>query len=121
MVDAVYEKKEDIISVNEGSLRKVAIRLSSIDKKEINRTTRELYDYAATMSQDIELPIIYPVEEACFTTRKSPCGNGTATYSRIKLRVHQRQFNLMLTDNDISNVLEFLNNSPVQAYLDLPQ
>lgn len=111
------EKKEDIIEENLGELRSITISLSSTDKKGINRAAKEFYDFVKTMDESAEEPTILPVEEACFTTRKSPCGNGTATFSRVKLRVYQRIFNLSVHDKEISRIVEFLKSSSADAQL----
>lgn len=115
MVDAAVEKKEEISVQNPGSLKSISITMYSTDKKTMNRTAKEFYDFVGEYDSTCETPTILPVQEACFTTRKSPCGNGTATFSRVKLRVFQRLFRLSVYDKDVTAIVEFLKNSPVDV------
>jgi len=39
-------------------------------------------------------PIPLPTRRMKVTTRKSPCGNGTATFDRFEMRVHKRVIDL---------------------------
>lgn len=109
------EKKDDISIQNSGSIKNITISMFSADKKTINRVAKEFYEFAAEHDSRRELPIIPKVKEACLTTRKSPCGNGTATFSRYKLRVYERIFKLAVYDSGISSIIEFLKNSPVDV------
>jgi len=115
MVDTVLSKKEEIAVQVPGMLKSITITMCSTDKKTINRTAREFYEFVGEFDGSRGMPTILPLQEACLTTRKSPCGNGTATFSRYKLRVHQRLFRLSVYDKDITAIVEFLKNSPVDV------
>lgn len=115
MVDAVLSKKDEIATQIPGVLKNITITMCSTDKKTINRSGKEFYEFVGEFDNSREMPTILPVQEACLTTRKSPCGNGTATFSRYKLRVYQRLFKLSVYDKDITSIVEFLKNSPVDV------
>ncbi|KAI5150077.1 hypothetical protein ENBRE01_1286 [Enteropsectra breve] len=119
MADVEVEKKAEIPTMFTSAKKNVTIKLASKDKKDINRVAREFYEFVQSFDRSVEVPVIVPTEEACFTTRKSPCGNGTATFSRIKLRVYQRLFKISANDEELGSVIEFLKNSHVDAQFEL--
>ncbi len=114
-MNTTISKNEDIPVDLSNNVRNISIIMAHTTKKLINRTSREFYDFVSKFDTLKQLPIILPVEEACLTTRKSPCGNGTATFSRYKLRVYQRLFKLSIADKDITSIVEFLKHSPVDV------
>ena len=117
MVDTMASKMSALSTQDQGELRKVVAIMSGTDKKVINWVAREFYEFAISHGAFCEQPIILPVEEAQLTTRKSPCGNGTATFSRYKLRVHQRLFKLSVYDREFASVVDFLKQLSVDVQL----
>lgn len=117
MQEVFTEKKDDIVTEHAGSINQISISMSGTNKNLINKISREFYEFVRKFDMLGELPSILPVEEACLTTRKSPCGNGTATFSRYKLRVHQRLFKLHIYDKNMMAIVDFLKNSPVDVQL----
>ncbi|KAL6121532.1 hypothetical protein NUSPORA_01536 [Nucleospora cyclopteri] len=111
------EKKEEIAQEKVGTMRHIVVNLSSTEKKIINVASKEFHSFLTEVCDNVELPEIVPMSEACFTSRKSPCGNGTATFSRIKLRVYQRKFTVAVYDDGFEKIAEFLKNSPARAEL----
>lgn len=114
-MDSILEKKDEMNPTNLGELRNLTITLSGTDRKAINRFSREFYEFALKFDSSVEEPVIVPTVEAVFTTRKSPCGNGTATFSKHCLRVCQRVFDLNIHDKNIAKVFEFLKTTSVDA------
>lgn len=111
------EKKEDFTDSSMQEIRGISIVLSGTDRKYINKFSREFFEFSSKLDSTTKEPLILDTAEAIFTTRKSPCGNGTASFSRHTLRVHQRKFDLNLNDSSISKVLEFLKNSNLDAQI----
>ena len=114
-MDAILEKKDEINTVSLGELRNLTITLSGTERKAINRFSKEFFEFVKEFDTNVVEPIIVPTAEALFTTRKSPCGNGTATFSKHCLRVFQRVFNINIHDKNIAKVFEFLKNTSVDA------
>lgn len=110
-------EKDEVISTSLGEIRSITITLSGTDRKVMNKFAKEFHEFVLKFDPATKEPIIVPTEEAVYTTRKSPCGNGTATFSRNTLRVYQRKFDLTIHDININKVVEFLKNSPVDAQL----
>lgn len=109
------EKKDEMPSIDVGEIRSLTITLNGTDRKMMNKISKEFYDFALTYDNTLNQPIIMPYQEAVFTTRKSPCGNGTATFSRHTLRIYQRVFNISLSDKGTTEVLEYLKDNNVDA------
>lgn len=111
------DKKDEVATVNPGELRNITIVLSGTDRRAMNKFSREFYDFVLKFDPSAKEPAILPTAEAIFTTRKSPCGNGTATFSKHTLRVSQRKFDLSAHDNNITRIAEFLKSGNVDAQL----
>ena len=52
-------------------------------------------------------PIRIPTKHLRLTVRKSPCGNGTATFDRYEMRIHKRVFYLDCNDSDVKVITKF--------------
>ncbi|ORD93865.1 RS20 [Enterospora canceri] len=115
------DKKDEIAQEHIGEVRNITVNLSSPNKKSINLAAREFYEYVKELKENIDMPEIVPTAEAVFTTRKSPCGNGTATYTRHTMRVYQRKFIVSLHDSNITKVTDFLKSVPARAQLMINQ
>ena len=50
-------------------------------------------------------PIPLPTKKFKVTTRKSPCGNGTATFDRFEMRVHKRVIDLPANDRVLHAIM----------------
>lgn len=112
------DKKDEVSPIeNLGEVRKITITLSGTDRKVMNTFSKEFYDFVLKFDASAKEPIILPTAEASFTTRKSPCGNGTATFSKHTMRVFQKKFDLATFDKNITRIAEFLKNSTIEAQL----
>ena len=113
------DKKEDIPVEELGEIRSIVVQLSSTNKSYINTAAKTFYEFVRELKEEIDLPKITPTEEAVFTTRRSPCGNGTATYVRHTMRVYLREFSLNIHDKNITKIAEFLKESPARAQIQM--
>ncbi len=68
----------------------VRIKLSSIDIDALNGVIGMIKDISNRTGINMRGPIPLPTRRMKVTTRKSPCGNGTATFDRFEMRVHKR-------------------------------
>ena len=69
---------------------KVRIKLNSIDINMLNEICDSIKDAAKKAGVTISGPVPLPTKKLKVTTRKSPCGSGTATFDRFEMRIHQR-------------------------------
>jgi small subunit ribosomal protein S10 len=72
----------------------VRIKLSSVSIEELNNVVGMINDLSTRAGVMMRGPIPLPTRRMKVTTRKSPCGNGTATFDRFEMRVHKRVIDL---------------------------
>ena len=64
-------------------------------------------------------PVRYPTKVLRLTTRKSPCGNGTATFDRWEMRIHKRIVTLICPAEYIKKVTDFAIDPGVEVEVHL--
>lgn len=77
-----------------GTMQRARVKLASTDINKINDTCEYIKGIADKTGVVIKGPIPLPTKKLKLTTRKSPCGNGTATWERYEMRVHKRLIDL---------------------------
>ncbi len=86
-------------------MSKVRIKLRSIDIHALNAICNAIKDIAAKSGVMISGPIPMPTKRLKITTRKSPCGNGTATFDRFEMRIHKRVIDLPADDRVLHAIM----------------
>ena len=71
-------------------MQKARIKLASTNIKALNEVTDQIKQIAERTGVRMSGPIPLPTRRIRITTRKSPDGEGTATFDRWELRVHKR-------------------------------
>ena len=71
-------------------VRKARIRLTSTDYKKLEEVCRELKEISERTGVKVVGPIPLPTKRLRVPVRKSPCGEGTATWDKWELRIHKR-------------------------------
>jgi small subunit ribosomal protein S10 len=66
------------------------IKLASTEIEKINQICGDIKAIAEKTGVELRGPIPLPTKKLKVSTRKSPCGNGTATWERYEMRVHKR-------------------------------
>jgi len=90
-------------------MSKVRIKLSSADITALNDICSMIKDIAGKSGIMIAGPIPLPTKKLKITTRKSPCGNGTATFDNFEMRIHKRVIDLPANDR----VLHAIMRTPI--------
>jgi small subunit ribosomal protein S10 len=78
------------MNINTNKMSKVRIKLNSTDIEMLNNTCNSIKEIAKKSGIVISGPVPLPTKRLKVTTRKSPCGDGTATFDRYEIRVHKR-------------------------------
>ena len=86
-------------------MQKARIKLASIDINKINEVCTYIRDIATKTGVDMRGPIPLPTERLKVTTRKSPSGDGKATYERYEMRVHKRLIDLGIDERALRLVM----------------
>jgi len=86
-------------------MQKARIKLSSTNIGKINEVCSYIKDIAEKTGVNMRGPIPLPTKKLKVTTRKSPCGNGTATWERYEMRVHKRLIDLGIDERALRLVM----------------
>lgn len=73
---------------------KIRIKLNSTDINMINTICDSIRALAKKSGITMSGPVPLPTKKLKITTRKSPCGDGTATFDRFEMRIHKRLIDL---------------------------
>ena len=71
-------------------MAKVRIKLKSTEIEQLNKICSEIGEIASKAGTPISGPVPLPTKKLKITTRKSPCGDGTATFDNYEMRIHSR-------------------------------
>jgi len=98
---------------------KVRIKLSSIDVNALNPVIQSIKDIVDKTGVVMRGPIPLPTRHLKVTTRKSPCGNGTATFDRFEMRVHRRIIDLPAEDRILHPIMKLAIPRSVQIKIEM--
>ena len=86
-------------------MAKVRIKLGSIDINALNpviTSIKEITDRSGVLMRG---PIPLPTKRLKLTTRRGPCGEGTASWERFEMRIHKRLIDLGLDERALRLVM----------------
>jgi|TARA_B100000315_G_scaffold251934_1_gene287678 small subunit ribosomal protein S10 len=86
-------------------MQKARIKLASIDINKINEVSSYIHDISEKTGVEMRGPIPLPTKKLRVTTRKSPDGEGKATWERYEMRVHKRLIDLGLDERALRLVM----------------
>lgn len=86
-------------------MAKVRIKLSSTDIESLNNICESIKEIAKKSGIIISGPVPLPTKKLKITTRKSPCGDGTATFDRFEMRIHKRLIDLPANEKVLHNIM----------------
>jgi len=83
----------------------VRIKLNSIDIEMLNNICNSILDIAKKAGIAPRGPVPLPTKKLKITTRKSPCGSGTATFDRFEMRIHKRLIDLPVNEKVLHHIM----------------
>ncbi len=86
-------------------MQKARIKLVCAEIDSINQVCAYIRGIAEKTGVQMRGPIPLPTRRLKLTTRKSPCGNGKATWERYEMRVHKRLIDLGLDERALRLVM----------------
>jgi small subunit ribosomal protein S10 len=86
-------------------MQKARIKIISAEIDKINQVCNYISDIAEKTGVDMRGPIPLPTKKLKLTTRKSPCGDGTATWERYEMRIHKRLIDLGIDERALRLVM----------------
>ena len=99
----------------------VRIKLSSVDIGALNGVIGQVKDISTKTGVIMRGPIPLPTKIMKVTTRKSPCGNGTATFDRFEMRVHKRIIDLPAEDRVLHPIMMLKIPRSVQIKIEMKE
>ncbi len=86
-------------------MSKARISLASADIDSINQICDSIKEIAERTKTDMAGPITLPTKELKLTTRKSPDGEGKASWERYSMRIHKRLIDLGVDERALRLVM----------------
>ncbi|MGY4884159.1 MAG: 30S ribosomal protein S10 [Nanobdellota archaeon] len=86
-------------------MAKVRIKLNSTNIEMLNNICESIKDIAKKSGINIIGPVPLPTKKLKVTTRKSPCGNGTATFDHFEMRIHKRLIDLPANEKILHHIV----------------
>ncbi|MBN1385614.1 30S ribosomal protein S10 [Candidatus Woesearchaeota archaeon] len=86
-------------------MQKARIKIASTDISKINQVCDYIKNIVEKTGVEMRGPIPLPTKKLKVTTRKGPCGNGTATWERYEMRVHKRLIDLGIDERALRLVM----------------
>ncbi|MFW5746650.1 MAG: 30S ribosomal protein S10 [Nanoarchaeota archaeon] len=84
---------------------KARIKLVSTDIDKVNTVCEYIKGIAEKTGVEMRGPIPLPTKKLKLTTRKSPDGEGTATWERYEMRIHKRLIDLGIDERALRLVM----------------
>ncbi len=97
----------------------VRIKLSSVDIEQLNNIVGLIKDISSRTGVMMRGPVPLPTRRMKVTTRKSPCGNGSATFDRFEMRVHKRIIDLPAEDRVLHPIMMLKIPRSVQIKIEM--
>jgi len=84
---------------------KARIKIASIDINKVNEVCNYIKDIADKTGVEMKGPIPLPTKKLKVTTRRSPSGEGKASWERFEMRIHKRLIDLGIDERALRLVM----------------
>ncbi|MBS3088464.1 30S ribosomal protein S10 [Candidatus Pacearchaeota archaeon] len=102
-------------------MAKVRIKLSSIEIENLNSVIEMIKEITTRAGVVMRGPVPLPTRRMKVTTRKSPCGNGTATFDRFEMRVHRRVLDIPAEERVLHPIMKLQIPRSVQIKIEMKE
>jgi small subunit ribosomal protein S10 len=86
-------------------MQKARIKIASTDIDKVNQVCDYIKGISEKTGVEMRGPIPLPTKKLRVTTRKSPCGDGKASWERFEMRVHKRLIDLGIDERALRLVM----------------
>jgi len=86
-------------------MQKARIKLSSTSIDKLNEITSSIQDIVGKTKVTLSGPIPLPTKKLKLTTRKSPDGEGKASFDNFEMRIHKRLIDLGVDERALRLVM----------------
>ena len=84
---------------------KARIKLASAETEKLDAVCSAIKEIASKAGIVISGPIPLPTKRLKITTRKSPCGDGKATFDRWEMRVRKRIIDMPMDERVLHSIM----------------
>ena len=93
------------------------IRLSSTNKQKLDDVITQIRSIVTKTGVKMAGPIPLPTNKIKVPVRKSPCGQGTATWERWEMRIHKRLIDISADDRTLRMIMRI--KVPDDVYIEI--
>ncbi len=86
-------------------MARTRIKLASIDINKLNELISNIKEITSKAGVLIRGPIPLPTKKLRITTRKSPCGDGKATFDKFEMRIHKRLIDIPADERVLHSIM----------------
>ena len=86
-------------------MAKARIKLNSTKIEMLNNICDSIKEIANRAGVAISGPVPLPTKRLKITTRKSPCGDGTATFDNYEMRIHKRLIDVLSSEKVLHHIM----------------
>ena len=86
-------------------MKKARINLASPNIDRLNEITESITDIAKKTRVEVRGPVTLPTKRLKINTRRSPDGEGKASWERYEMRIHKRLIDLGLDDRALRLIM----------------
>jgi small subunit ribosomal protein S10 len=86
-------------------MAKARIKLNSTDIEMLNDICGSIKEIAGRAGITISGPVPLPTKKLKVTARKSPCGDGTATFDNFEMRIHKRLIDIPSSEKVLHHIM----------------
>lgn len=100
-------------------MAKARINLASIDIDKLNQICGSINEIAKKTKVKMSGPISLPTRSMKLTTRKTPCGDGKATFDNFEMRIHKRLIDLGVNERALRLIMRVPIPEGVQIQIEM--
>ena len=87
------------------NMQKARIKIASTEINKVNEVCSYIKDISEKTGVQMRGPIPLPTKKLKLTTRKTPCGEGKASWERYEMRIHKRMIDLGVDERALRLVM----------------
>lgn len=100
-------------------MQKARIRLSGTDTRKLDEVCKEIIEIAKRVGVSKSGPIPLPTKRIKVPVRKSPDGEGTATWDKWELRIHKRLIDMDADERAMRQIMRIQIPEEVNIEIEL--
>lgn len=106
-LQSVYKEKQ--VQEEEAPIHRIRITLTSRNVRSLEKVCADLIKGSKTHKLAVKGPVRLPTKTLRITSRKTPCGEGSKTWSRYEMRIHKRLIDLKSPSEIVKQIVSFSN------------